>query len=149
VVIALLYGFWNSRKTIVLLSVLTALAVLVFAISGDSLAHNRALLSVLLVIPLAGISSVVAVVTAYGAEIYPTRIRSRGAGLIAGTTKAGGVLVLAIALVTTATPSLAWTALIGAIPLLAAVVAFIRYAPDTHQRRLEDIAQPITDGVAA
>jgi putative MFS transporter len=149
VVIALLYGFWSSRRTIILLSALTAVAVLVFAISGDSLVNNRTLLSVVLVIPLAGISSVVAVVTAYGAEIYPTRIRSRGAGLIAGTTKAGGVLVLVVALVTTATPSLAWTALIGAIPLLVAVVAFIRYAPDTHQRRLEDITpQVAVDGLA-
>jgi putative MFS transporter len=143
VVIALLYGFWSSRRTIILLSALTAVAVLVFALSGDSLVNNRTLLSVLLVIPLAGISSVVAVVTAYGAEIYPTRVRSRGAGLIAGTTKAGGVLVLVIALVTTATPSLAWAALIGAIPLLVAVVAFIRYAPDTHQRRLEDITESV------
>jgi putative MFS transporter len=65
---------------------------------------------------LAGISSVVAVVSAYGAEI---------------------------ALITTATPSLAWTALIGAIPLLVAVVAFIRYAPDTQQRRLEDITESV------
>ena len=133
----------KGHLDLLLLSVLTAVAVLVFAISGDSLVNNRTLLSVLLVIPLAGISSVVAVVTAYGAEIYPTRVRSRGAGLIAGTTKAGGVLVLVIALITTATPSLAWTALIGAIPLLVAVVAFIRYAPDTHQRRLEDITESV------
>jgi putative MFS transporter len=113
VVIALLYGFWSSRRTIILLSALTAV---VFAISGASLVNNRTLLSVLLVIQLAGISSVVAVVTAYSAEI---------------------------ALITTATPSLAWTALIGAIPLLVAVVAFIRYAPDTHQRRLEDITESV------
>jgi putative MFS transporter len=139
VIVALLYGFWNSRRTIVALSALTALAVLVFAVFGDSLVHNAFALSALLIIPLSGISSVVAVVTAYAAEIYPTRVRSRGAGLIAGMTKAGGVVVLAIALATTATPSLASTALIGAVPLLIAVLAFLKYAPDTHQRRLEDI----------
>jgi hypothetical protein len=50
VVIALLDGFWSSRRTIILLSALTGVAVLVFAISGASLVNNRTLLSVLLVI---------------------------------------------------------------------------------------------------
>jgi putative MFS transporter len=139
-VVALLYGFWSSRKTIILLATLTALAVGVFAVFGDSLVHNRTLLSLLLVIPLSGISSVVAVVTAYASEIYPTRVRSRGTGLTAGMTKAGGVLVLALILTAVHTPSLAITALIGAIPLLLAVILFSFSAPDTHQRRLEDIA---------
>jgi putative MFS transporter len=139
VVVALLYGFWNSRWTIILLSTLTGVAVLVFAVFGDSVVHNQVLLSFLLVIPLSGISSVAAVVTAYGAEIYPTRIRSRGAGLITGLTKAGGVVILAVVLVVTASPSLAVTALTGAIPLLVAILLFIRNAPDTHQRTLEDI----------
>jgi putative MFS transporter len=139
VVVALLYGFWNSRWTIILLSALTGLAVLVFSIFGDSVVHHKVLLSVLLVVPLSGISSVAAVVTAYGAEIYPTRIRSRGAGLITGLTKAGGVLILAIVLLVTASPSLAVTALTGSIPLLVAILLFIRNAPDTHQRTLEEI----------
>ncbi|QIS19599.1 MFS transporter [Nocardia terpenica] len=141
VLVALLYGFWSSKKTVIGLAVLTALAVLVFAVAGDSLAHNRILLSVLLVIPLAGISSVTAVVTAYGPEIYPTRIRTTGTGLIAGMTKAGGVLVLAIVLAATPTPSLAITALAGAVPLLLATAVFAFTAPDTRQRTLEDITR--------
>lgn len=141
VLVALLYGFWSSKKTVIGLAVLTALAVLVFAVAGDSLAHNRILLSVLLVIPLAGISSVTAVVTAYGPEIYPTRIRTTGTGLIAGMTKAGGVLVLAIVLAATPTPSLAITALAGAVPLLLATAVFAVTAPDTRQRTLEDITR--------
>lgn len=140
-IVALLYGFWHSKRTIVLLSVLTALAVLVFAVFGDSLVHQRGLLLVVLVIPLAGISSIVAVVAAYGTEIYPTRVRSRGAGLITGMTKAGGVLILAVVLGVTATPSLALTAVVGAVPLLVAVLVFAWTASDTHQRRLEEIVE--------
>ncbi len=146
-VVALLYGFWSSRRTIILLCTLTALAVGVFAVFGDSLVHNRTLLSLLLVIPLSGISSVVAVVTAYASEIYPTRVRSRGTGLTAGMTKAGGVLVLALVITAVHTPSLAVTALIGAVPLLLAVILFGFSAPETHQRRLEDIA-PTDAGTA-
>ncbi|HEV3358983.1 MAG TPA: MFS transporter [Pseudonocardiaceae bacterium] len=139
---ALAYGFWNSRRTVVILAVLTALAVGVFAVFGDSLVHNRVLLSVLLIIPLSGIGTLVAVVTAYGSEIYPTRVRSRGTGWVAGMTKAGGVFILALVVAAVATPSLAETALLGAIPLLLATVLFGRTAPDTRQRRLEEILHP-------
>ena len=140
VVVALLYGFWSSRRTVILLSVLTALSVFVFAVFGDSLVHNHILLSVLLIIPLSGIGSMVAVVVAYSSEGYPTRIRSRATGLTAGLTKAGGVLVLALVVVAATTPSLAVTALIGAIPLVAAVIVFSRTAPETRQLSLEEIA---------
>jgi putative MFS transporter len=140
VVVALLYGFWSSRRTVIILSLLTALSVFVFAVFGDSLVHNHVLLSVLLIIPLAGIGSLVAAVVAYSSEIYPTRIRSRATGLTAGLTKAGGVLVLVLVVVAATTPSLAATALIGAIPLVAAVIVFSRTAPETRQRRLEEIA---------
>jgi len=136
---AVAYGFWNSRRTVVILALLTALAVGVFAVFGDSLVHNRVLLSVLLIVPLSGIGTLVAVVTAYGSEIYPTTVRSRGTGWVAGMTKAGGVFILALVVAALATPSLAETALLGAIPLLLATVLFSRTAPDTRQRRLEDI----------
>lgn len=150
VLIALLYGFWSSKKTVILLCTLTASAVLMFAVFGDSLAHNKTLLSVLLVIPLGGISSITAVIVVYGPEIYPTRIRSRGTGLVAGLTKVGGVLVLAIILAATPTPSLATTALIGAVPLLLAILVFAYTTPETKQRTLEDITQDelVTDSAA-
>jgi putative MFS transporter len=140
-VVAVLYGFWSSRKTIIGLSVLTALSVLVFAVFGNSAVDNHALLSALLVIPLSGISSVVAVVTAYSSEVYPTRIRSRGTGLAAGMTKAGGVAILALVVAAATTPSLSTTALLGAIPLLIAAAVFSRTAPETTQRTLEEITR--------
>ena len=138
-IVALLYGFWGSRRTTVCLSVLTAAAVVVFAVFGASLANNHFLLSVLLIVPLSGISSVVAVVVSYASEVYPTVIRSRAIGWTAGMTKAGGLVVLAIVLAGVAAPSITITAVIGVVPLLAAVIVFASTAPETHQRRLEDI----------
>ncbi len=140
-VVAVLYGFWSSRYTIIGLSVLTALSVLAFAVFGDSAADNHAVLVALLVIPLSGISSVVAVVTAYSSEVYPTLVRSRGTGLAAGMTKAGGVAILALVVAAATTPSLKVTALIGAIPLLIATAIFSKTAPETRQRRLEEITR--------
>src|SRR5262249_33561615 len=94
--VAWMYGFWSSKKTIILLTSLTVAAMFGFTIAGDAVVTNRVLLYTLLVIPIWGINSVTAVLSVYSAEIYPTRIRSRGTGLAAGASKAGGVMIIAL-----------------------------------------------------
>jgi MFS transporter, putative metabolite:H+ symporter len=148
VLVAWLYGAWGSRKTLVTVSGLSALALVGFVIAGNSLAHHRTLLSLMLVVPLSGISSAIAVVAGYAAEVYPTRIRSRGAGLAAGMTKAGGVLILAIVVAYKNVPSISTTALIGAIPLFVAALFFLRFGPETKQRTLEDITREMASAEA-
>lgn len=139
--VAWLYGFWSSRKTIIAVCAVTIVTLGWFALAGDSLARDHALLTGLLVVPIAGISSVAAAVTAYAAEIYPTRVRSRGTGLAAGMTKAGGVAVLALAVAAATTPSITVTAILGVVPLLAGIGVLGRFGPETRRRRLEDIAR--------
>jgi putative MFS transporter len=139
VAVAWLYGFWSSKRTIIALTIITAVALLGFVIAGNSLAHNHVLLTGLLVVPLSGIGSVIAVLTAFASEIYPTRVRSRGTGLAAAMTKAGGVLIIAWVVIAVATPSIALTGLIGAIPLAIGVAIFAWTAPETRSRRLEEI----------
>jgi putative MFS transporter len=108
-------------------------------VAGDSVATNRLLLYGLLVMPIWGISSVVAVLSAYSAEIFPTRLRSRGSGLAAGFSKAGGVLIIALVAVEVAPPSITGTALIGALPLTIAARAVALFGPETRRRQLEEI----------
>jgi putative MFS transporter len=138
-VVAFLYGFWSSKKTMVILAGLTVVALAGFIVAGDSVANNKTLLYALLVLPITGITSLQAVVIAYGSEVYPTRIRSRGTGLAAGATKAGGVLVIALVVAAVAAPSIALTALIGAVPLGVATVALAFFGIETRRRRLEEI----------
>jgi MFS transporter, putative metabolite:H+ symporter len=137
--VAWMYGFWSSKKTIFVLSALTAAALFGFVIAGDAIVHNRWLLYTLLVVPIWGISSVVAVLSVYSSEIYPTRIRSRGTGFAAGASKAGGVLIIALVTFGAAAPSIASVALIGAIPMALAVVALAIFGVETRKRRLEEI----------
>lgn len=147
--VAWAYGFWSSRKTIVLMASATALALFGFVFAGDSVVSNRPLLYVLLIVPIWGISSLTAVVAAYAAEVYPTRIRTRGAGLAAGATKFGGVLILATVAAAIAAPSISVTALIGAVPVVLAVIAVLVFGVETKQRRLERItAEELGDNVA-
>jgi MFS transporter, putative metabolite:H+ symporter len=119
-----------------------ALALAGFVIAGNSLAHNHALLTALLVVPLSGTSVVAAITTVHASEIYPTRIRSRGTGLAAGATKAGGVLIIALVVAAATTPSIALTALIGVVPLVIGVAAFGWAGYETRSRRLEEISRP-------
>jgi MFS transporter, putative metabolite:H+ symporter len=137
--IAWMYGFWSSKKTIVLLSSLTAAAMFGFAIAGDAIVTNRVLLYTLLVIPIWGINSVTAVLSVYSAEIYPTRIRSRGTGLAAGASKAGGVMIIALVTYGVAAPSLAGTTLVGGIPMALAALAILLFGVETRNRQLEHI----------
>jgi putative MFS transporter len=138
-VIAWMYGFWSSKKTIILLSALTAAALFGFVLAGNAIVQNRVLLYLLLVVPIWGISSVVAVLSVYAAEIYPTRVRSRGSGFAAGASKAGGVAIIGLVAFGIAAPSIATVALIGAIPLAIAVVLVAIFGVETRQRRLEEI----------
>jgi putative MFS transporter len=138
-VVAWMYGFWSSKKTIILLSSLTAAALFGFVIAGDAVVQNRALLYALLVVPIWGISSVVAVLSVYSSEIYPTRIRSRGTGFAAGASKAGGVAIIALVVFGIAAPSIATVAFIGAIPMTLAVFLVFFFGIETRKRRLEEI----------
>jgi MFS transporter, putative metabolite:H+ symporter len=137
--VAWLYGFWSSKYTIVLLSSLTAAAMFGFVIAGDAVVQHRALLYGLLIVPIWGISSVVAVLSVYSSEMYPTRIRSRGTGFAAAASKTGGVAIIALVVFGIATPSIATVALIGAIPMTMAVILVVFFGVETHKRRLEEI----------
>ena len=138
-VVAWLYGFWSSRGTLIVLTSLTALSLVGFVSAGDGVAANATLLYALLIMPIWGISSVVAVLSAYSAEVFPTRLRSRGSGLAAGFSKAGGVLIIALVAVAVAPPSIAGTALIGAVPMACAAIAVALFGAETHKRPLEEI----------
>jgi putative MFS transporter len=137
--IAYLYGFWSSRKTIILMASVTAAALLGFVVAGNDIVSNRPLLYALLILPIWGTSSLTAVLIAYASEVFPTRVRSRGTGLAAGATKFGGVMILAMVVGAVANPSIANTALLGAIPLIMAIFATVVFGVETNQKRLERI----------
>ena len=137
--VAWMYGFWSSKKTIIALSALTAAALIGFVVAGNAIVQSRTLLYALLVVPIWGISSVVAVLSVYAAEVYPTRVRSRGSGFAAGASKAGGVAIIGLVAFGIAAPSIATVALIGAVPMAIAVVLVAFFGVETRQRRLEEI----------
>jgi putative MFS transporter len=138
-VVAWMYGFWSSKKTIVLLTAMTALSLFGLAAMGEAIAANDFLLRALLVAPIWGINTVTAVLSVYSSEIFPTRIRSRGTGLAAGASKAGGVLIVFLVAFGVAPLSISGTALIGGIPVALAALAILIFGVETRNRQLEEI----------
>lgn len=140
-VVAWMYGFWSSKRTIIALTSLTAAALFGFALAPDFVIGHRSLLYILLTVPIWGVSSVVAVVSVYSAEIYPTGVRSRGTGYAAGASKAGGVAIIASTAIGLAAPSIGNIALVGAVSMtLSAILTFV-CGVETRKQRLEDIHQ--------
>ncbi|WP_460530645.1 MFS transporter [Flindersiella endophytica] len=137
--VALLYGFWSSKRTVLLIVTLMGGALAAFAVLGDQAADNHALLYVLLVVPVWGISILNSVLAAYTAEVFPTAVRARGSGVSAGATKAGGVLILALVVAAVAVPSVRVTAALGVIPMALAVIALVVFGPETRHKQLERI----------
>jgi putative MFS transporter len=139
--VAWAYGVWSSKKTIILLTLLTAVSMLGFLFTGDAIVQHKAWLYVLLIVPIWGISSVISVLSAYAAEIYPTTVRSRGSGLVAGVSKFGGVLIITLVVFAVTPPSITATAIIGAISLILAAIAIIFFGVETRKRKLEEITR--------
>jgi MFS transporter, putative metabolite:H+ symporter len=137
-VVALLYGFWSSRGTMIILATLTAGTLTAFAVLGDSVGEHRFLLHALIVLVLVGTSATLAMLTPYSSEVYPTRIRARGTGL-SGMCARGGGFVAAAGVVAGISPSLTVAAAIGAIPIAFAAIAVGRWGIETRRRPLEDI----------
>jgi MFS transporter, putative metabolite:H+ symporter len=137
--IAWMYGFWSSRKTLIVLGALTAVSLAGFVVLGNDVGRDRTLLYALLVVPITGISSIQAVLVAYASEVYPTRVRGRATGLAAGATKLGGVVIITLVVLAIAPPSVATTALVGAVPMGLGAVAVMIYGIETRGRSLEEI----------
>ena len=138
-VVAWLYGFWSSRWTMIALAALTAATLATFAALGDDVGRHPAALQALIVLLLVGTSSMLAMLTPYGSEVYPTRIRARGTGLAGMCARAGGLIGVGVVVVGLAPPSLRGASLLGAIPVALAALAVARFGIETRRRGLEEI----------
>ena len=146
--VALAYGLWNAKLTMILLSVATAVAVSAFALLPDDLVLDRGVAVPLLMLPLAGISALGAAVIAYAAELAHTGHRGRVTGLVAGATKFGGLAVVGWSTLGMAAPTITATAVVGVVPLVVALVAFARVvALDPRDVPLDGALQPELDPV--
>jgi putative MFS transporter len=85
---------------------------------------------------------VMAMLSPYTAEVFPTRLRGTGSGLSAGSTKLGGLFggVATVTGMIAVANGLTRPVLLVSIPMAIAVVLVWRYGIETRGRRLEELA---------
>jgi putative MFS transporter len=142
VLVAWTYGKWSSRKSMMIFAAGSVASALAFAAIAPTAASNRVLMITVLSLIYATTGGVMAMLSPYTAEVFPTRLRGTGSGISAGSTKLGG-LVGGLATVTgliAVASGLTRPVLLVSIPMAAAAVLVWRYGLETRGRRLEELA---------
>jgi putative MFS transporter len=137
-VVIALYHYWSSIRTLVLFILLTAASLLLFLVFDllDIRSDWTFLLATVLL--LVSASSVIAVLIPYAAEIYPVHLRGTGAGVVAASSKTGGILG-ALCGILGMFSDLALAAVCIAVPLVVFGGLLLKHGIETRGRRLEDI----------
>jgi len=136
--VAWLYGRWSSKKTMILFALGTAAVLVGFSRfkAGDS----QALFSLLTIMLLFGLGGMISMLSPYSVELYPTKLRATGGGVVASSSKVGGVVgPSSVAFILTIFPGLAVPSLMMAAPLVVAAIILWFKGRETTGKRLEDI----------
>ena len=143
VLVAYTYGKWSSRKSMVafaLASVACAIGVAWIAPTDTS---NRTAVVAMLALLYAATGGVIAMLSPYTAEVYPTRLRGTGSGVSAGSSKLGG-LIGGIASVTGligVASGMMRPAILVSLPMVLAAVLVAARGVETRGRRLEELVE--------
>lgn len=134
---ALLYSQWSSKWTFVGTILLTLVGLGGALLPVQILASEIVLVTVIALL-IVGTNGMIAVMLPYAAENYPLGVRGRATGLVAGSSKFGGVAVQAFALVgLIPTLSGAALALVAPMALSAGLVAWA--GRETRGRSLREL----------
>jgi putative MFS transporter len=138
-VVTWLYHRWSSFKTLVLFVLITAGALCGFFLLGRSGAATPFAIAALTVVLLAAVSGVIAMLIPYATEIYPLPVRGTGSGVVAGSSKLGGVLAAGLGVLGLFS-NLGISALSVAGALVASVILLAVRGVETRGRGLEEIS---------
>jgi putative MFS transporter len=139
-----LYHRWSSIKALVLFIALTAACLLAFVALAALRVPSPVAIVVITALMLVSASGVIAMLIPYAAEIYPVHLRATGSGVIAASSKFGGILG-AVGGVLGLFTDLAWSALLIAVPLAISALILMRSGTDTRGRDLEQIQTDVSN----
>jgi putative MFS transporter len=135
------YGFWSSRWTAVIAASATALALFAFWICAPYLEGRVDLVVALTAALLVASSSMIGVLAPYSVELYPTALRGLGSGVVAASSKSGGIVgPLLVGVLLTVSSGSGIPALVIAIPVALAGVSIGWRGTETRGRSLEQLA---------
>jgi len=141
-VVVWLCHHWSSFLTLVAFMMMTVLALLGFALLAAVGMASTALTILATAVLLIAVSGVIAMLIPYAAEIYPVHLRGTGSGVVAASSKFGGILGSGVALLGFF-DDLVTSALILAMPLAIAAMLLAKRGIETRGARLEDIQRTL------
>ena len=141
-VAAWLYSRWSSKWTLVGTIALTLVGLIGALLPAPILGWPPLLIAVIATL-VVGTNGMIAVLLPYAAENYPLGRRGRATGLIAGSSKFGGVAVQGFALLGLI-PTLGGAALALLLPMAASTLLVAHAGRETRGRSLRELeaAQP-------
>ena len=139
---ALTYGFWSSRWTATVAASATAIVLFAFSICAPHLPGREGLVIGLTAALLVASSSMIGVLAPYSVELYPTALRGLGSGVVAGSSKSGGIVgPPLVGILLTVSSSASIPALAIAIPVAFAAIGVGWRGTETRGRSLEELEQ--------
>ncbi|QDH71656.1 MFS transporter [Lysobacter alkalisoli] len=139
-----LYHRWSSLRALVLFVMLSTLALLAFFAMGMAGVRSATALTLATAALLVSLSGVIAMLVPYASEIYPVRLRGTGSGVVAASSKAGGIIGALLG-VAGFFGLFALSALLVAVPMAVSGVMLLRAGVETRGRRLEEIEAAFAD----
>jgi putative MFS transporter len=139
-VVVWLYHRWSSVRTLVLFIGLTTLSLLAFVAIAATSTRAPGLTTAATAALLVSVSGVIAMLIPYAAEIYPVHLRGTGSGVIAASSKFGGILGAGLGLLGFF-EHVALAAGLIALPMIGAGCLVWRTGVETRGLGLEEIQQ--------
>jgi MFS transporter, putative metabolite:H+ symporter len=139
-----LYQRWSSIRSLVLLIALIVFALLAFFAIDAAGIRSNTITIIATVALLSSVSGVIATLIPYSAEIYPVHLRGTGSGLIAASSKFGGILGAMLG-VAGLFGNIMISAIVIAVPMAFAAFLLARSGIETRGYRLEEIQKALAD----
>ena len=139
-----LYHRWSSVRTLVLFIALTAASLVAFAAMAYTGLRSAQATIACTAMLLVSVSGVIAMLIPYAAEIYPVHLRGTGSGVIAASSKFGGILGAGFG-VLGLLGQFTMSAVLIAVPMAVSGVLLWRAGIETRGERLEDIQKRLAD----
>ena len=133
-----LYHRWSTIKSLIVFIAMSTLSLLGFLAIAMLELQSAITVTIATVALLISISGVIAMLIPYATEIYPVQMRGTGSGVIAASSKFGGILGAALGMMGFFEHFVMSVGLV-AIPLAIAGVLLLRSGIETRGYRLEDI----------
>lgn len=133
-----LYQYWSAIYTLTLFTVLTALTLVAFTLCSVMGFLSATTLTIFTALLLISASGVIAMLIPYASEIYPVHLRGTGAGMIAASSKLGGIAGTLLG-VAGLLDLVALSAMMITVPLIVAATLLARNGVDTRGLRLEEV----------